>query len=85
MRSKNTGSKALMNMKRTLAVDLKYPNGALKTFSMRPVKDDNLKLKLEETQIPSNCKFLQPEKTNPEIFSVILWLQFTHDCKMQGI
>ena len=32
------------------------------------MKDDSLKLKLEEAQIPSNCTFLQTKKTNPEMF-----------------
>ena len=49
------------------------------------MKDDNLKLKLEEAQIPSNSTFLQTKKTNPEISSVIPWLQCTHDCRMQSI
>ena len=52
---------------------------------MKPMKDDNLKLKLEEAQIPSNCTFLQTKKTNSEIFSVIPRLQRTHDCKVQSI
>ena len=33
--------------------------GASKIFWMKPMKDDNLKLKLEEAKIPSNCTFLQ--------------------------
>ena len=33
-----------MSMKRSIAMDLKYPR-AWKTFWMNPMKDDNLKLK----------------------------------------
>ena len=41
-------------------------------FWMKPMKDDNLKLKLEEAKITSNCTFLQTKKTNPEIFRSFL-------------
>ena len=46
--------------------------GASKIFWKRPMKDDNLKLKLEEARIPSNCTFLQTKKTSPEIFQSFL-------------
>ena len=46
--------------------------GASKIFWKKPMKDDNLKLKLEEVRIPSNCTFLQTKKTSPEIFQSFL-------------
>ena len=58
---------------------------ASKIFCMKPIKDDNLKLKLEDAKIPSDCKFWQTKKTNFEIFSVLPRLQRTHDCKMESI
>ena len=60
-------------------------DGSSKIFWMKPIKDDNLKLQLEEVKIPSNCIFLQTKKTNPDIFSVIPHLYHAHDVKMWSI
>ena len=58
---------------------------ASKIFWMKPIKDDNLKLKLGEVKIPSNCIFLRTKKSNPDIFSVIHHLYHAHDCKIWSI
>ena len=56
---------------------------ASKIFWMKSIKDDNLKLKLEEVKIPSNCIFLRTKKSNPDIFSVIHRLYHAHDLRSE--
>ena len=85
MRSKNIGIKALINeyeedtsCGREISLCVA---GTLKIIWMKPMKDDNFKLKFKRGKKSIQLHIFQTKKTNPEIFSVIPRLQ----CKMQSI
>ena len=59
--------------------------GAAKIFWHKPLKDDAFNIKLKSALTPSNCTFLEPPRSNREIWTTLSGPMRSTDAKLQEI